>query len=118
MGGESGDWFWESGLGFFYMALAFSDLLLPGVVPEVQAQLPLSMPQEAFLVAAAVAGGGLQTMPRGPLVLLLPSELLWVFITIHLAGGPSPQQKLTSSQAFPSSTDPLGIPSGGPGWRP
>lgn len=39
------------------------------------------MPQEAFLVAAAMGGGGLQTTPQGPLVLLLPSKLLWVFIT-------------------------------------
>lgn len=65
MGGESRDWFWESGLWLFYTTLAFSDLLLPGVVPEVQAQLPLSMPQEALLVVAAVAGGGLQTIPPG-----------------------------------------------------
>jgi hypothetical protein len=53
------------GLWLSYTALASSDLLLPGVVPEVQAQLPLSMPQEAVLVAAPMAGGGIQTIPQG-----------------------------------------------------
>lgn len=117
----------ESGLiSLFHKALASSDLHALSVnlgwgsvnlaVPAMVTSFPA---QEALSVATAWSRGGVgweRMAPKGISGAGVAKRAA-VFVNIHLAGGPSPQQEAASwSLAYPIPSSPFRMPSGATGW--